>query len=118
MTGTVTARQARVLSYNRVAKKRRILTKLYAETFFSDSAVTRVDGPTGDTLGFKQFLAGQRPVAMTMMLQGTDFERLDRVDSRRARTAGSGSSIAGRASRRRRRPFIASGKARPHSAVD
>ena len=55
---------------------------------------------------------------MTMMLQGTDFERLDRVDSRRARTAGSGSSIAGRASRRRRRPFIASGKARPHSAVD
>lgn len=40
------------------AKKRRILTKLYAATFFSDSAVTRVDGATGNTLGFKQFLAG------------------------------------------------------------
>ena len=56
---------------------------------------------------------------MTMMLQGTDFERLDRVDSRRARTAGS-SSIAGRALRPRQRPFIASEKARfgdPHVRV-
>ncbi|MCP3390641.1 hypothetical protein NLM27_17830 [Bradyrhizobium sp. CCGB12] len=42
----------------RAMKKRRILTKLYAATFFSDSAVTRVDGATGNTLGFKQFLAG------------------------------------------------------------
>jgi len=47
------------------------------------------------------------------MLQGTDFERLDRVDSRRARTAGS-NSIAGRASRPGQRPFVASGKSRPH----
>ncbi|WFU78318.1 hypothetical protein QA645_27735 [Bradyrhizobium sp. CIAT3101] len=40
-------------SFIRSAKKRRTLTKLYAATFFSDSPVTRVDGATGNTLGFK-----------------------------------------------------------------
>jgi hypothetical protein len=29
------------------------LEKLYAATFFSDGAMTRVDGPTNNTLGFK-----------------------------------------------------------------
>ena len=53
---------------------------------------------------------------MTMMFQGTDFERLNRVDSRRARTAGSG-GIGGRASRPRHRPFIAPEEARPHLSM-
>jgi hypothetical protein len=43
----------RAFSLQRAAKKRRTLTKLYAATFFSDSPVTRVDGATADTLGFK-----------------------------------------------------------------
>jgi hypothetical protein len=50
---TVTARRVRVFSRDRLAKKRRTLTKLYAATFFSDSPVTRVDGATDNTLGFK-----------------------------------------------------------------
>ncbi|WP_342710818.1 hypothetical protein AAFG13_00650 [Bradyrhizobium sp. B124] len=50
------------------------------------------------------------PVAMAMMLQGTDFEKLNRVDYRRARMAGS--NIAGRASRLRHSPSLASTDAR------
>jgi hypothetical protein len=43
----------RAFSFARAAKKRRTLTKLYATTFFSDSPMTRVDGATDNTLGFK-----------------------------------------------------------------
>ncbi|TYL97709.1 hypothetical protein FXB40_07290 [Bradyrhizobium rifense] len=53
---------------------------------------------------------------MTMMLQGTDFERLNRVDSRRARTAGS-DSIAGPWFARQATSWLLSARASTLSSV-